>query len=42
MRIAMIGTGCVGLVSSDCFSEFGTEVISVDEDAATHRLSDVG
>ena len=33
MRIAMIGTGCVGLVSGACFSEFGVDVICVDSDA---------
>ncbi|MGE5766066.1 MAG: UDP-glucose dehydrogenase family protein [Bacteroidota bacterium] len=33
MRIAMVGTGYVGLVSGACFSEFGTEVICVDKDA---------
>ena len=33
MRIAMIGTGYVGLVSGACFSEFGAEVICVDMDA---------
>ena len=33
MRIAMIGTGYVGLVSGACFSEFGAEVIGVDMDA---------
>ena len=34
MRIAMIGTGYVGLVSGACLSEFGHEVICVDKDAA--------
>jgi UDPglucose 6-dehydrogenase len=34
MRIAMIGTGYVGLVSGTCFSEFGTEVVCVDVDEA--------
>lgn len=34
MRIAMVGTGYVGLVSGACFSDFGHEVICVDKDAA--------
>jgi len=34
MRIAMIGTGYVGLVSGTCFSEFGIDVVCVDKDAA--------
>jgi UDPglucose 6-dehydrogenase len=33
MRIAMIGTGYVGLVSGACFSEFGHHVTCVDVDA---------
>ena len=32
MRVAMIGVGYVGLVSGACFSEFGVDVICVDED----------
>jgi UDPglucose 6-dehydrogenase len=32
MRIAMIGTGYVGLVSGACFSDFGHEVRCVDKD----------
>jgi UDPglucose 6-dehydrogenase len=34
MRIAMVGTGYVGLVSGACFSEFGVDVACVDKDAA--------
>jgi UDPglucose 6-dehydrogenase len=33
MRVAMIGTGYVGLVSGACLSEFGHSVICVDKDA---------
>jgi UDPglucose 6-dehydrogenase len=33
MRIVMIGTGYVGLVSGACFSDFGHQVCCVDKDA---------
>ena len=34
MKIAMIGTGYVGLVSGICFSDFGHDVVCVDKDAS--------
>ena len=34
MRIAMIGSGYVGLVSGACFAQFGHDVVCVDKDAA--------
>ncbi len=36
MRIAMIGTGYVGLVSGVCFSDFGHDVICVDK--SEHKI----
>ena len=32
MKIVMLGTGYVGLVTGACFSEFGYDVICVDKD----------
>ena len=34
MKIVMIGTGYVGLVSGACFSDFGHHVVCVDKDAS--------
>ncbi len=42
MRIAMIGTGYVGLVSGACFSEFGVDVVCVDKDAAKIAMLEDG
>ncbi len=42
MRIAMIGTGYVGLVSGVCFSDFGHDVICVDKDPGKIALLEAG
>ena len=42
MRIVMVGSGYVGLVSGVCFSEFGTDVVCVDKDAAKIRDLNAG
>ena len=38
MRIAIIGTGYVGLVSGACFSDFGHDVICVDKNPAKQNM----
>jgi UDPglucose 6-dehydrogenase len=42
MRVAMIGTGYVGLVSGACFADFGHVVTCVDKDAAKIDQLNVG
>ena len=42
MKIAMIGTGYVGLVSGVCFSDFGHDVICVDKDPAKIAMLETG
>jgi len=42
MRIAVIGTGYVGLVSGVCFSEFGFDVTCVDMDPKKIRQLEAG
>ena len=42
MRIAMIGTGYVGLVSGACLSEFGHHVTCVDKDASKIEMLERG
>ena len=42
MKIAVIGTGYVGLVSGVCFSDFGHDVICVDKDEAKIRKLEQG
>jgi UDPglucose 6-dehydrogenase len=42
MKIAMIGTGYVGLVSGVCFSDFGHDVVCVDKNPAKIQMLERG
>jgi UDPglucose 6-dehydrogenase len=42
MKIAVIGTGYVGLVAGACFAESGNDVVCVDKDAAKIRTLRAG
>ena len=42
MRITMVGSGYVGLVSGACFSDFGHDVICVDKDASKIAALEAG
>ena len=42
MRIVMIGSGYVGLVSGACLSDFGHDVVCVDKDTAKIAALDAG
>ena len=42
MRIAMVGSGYVGLVSGTCFADFGHSVVCVDKDAGKIDLLKAG
>ena len=42
MRIAMIGTGYVGLVSGACFADFGHEVVCIDKDESKIEALNAG
>jgi UDPglucose 6-dehydrogenase len=42
MKIAMVGSGYVGLVSGACFADFGHEVVCIDKDASKIERLDNG
>jgi UDPglucose 6-dehydrogenase len=42
MRIAVVGTGYVGLVTATCFAESGNDVIGIDKDPAKIDVLDSG
>ncbi|KPF93980.1 UDP-glucose 6-dehydrogenase [Novosphingobium sp. AAP83] len=42
MKIAMVGSGYVGLVSGACFADFGHDVVCIDKDASKIASLDQG
>ena len=42
MKVAVVGTGYVGLVTATCLAESGNEVIGVDKDARKIDTLDAG
>ncbi|GEN99624.1 UDP-glucose 6-dehydrogenase [Novosphingobium sediminis] len=42
MKIAMVGSGYVGLVSGACFADFGHDVVCIDKDASKIERLQVG
>ncbi len=42
MRIVIIGSGYVGLVSGACFADFGHDVVCIDKDASKIALLEAG
>src|SRR5207249_5143561 len=42
VRIAVIGTGYVGLVTATCLAESGNDVIGIDKDARKIEVLDTG
>ena len=42
MKLAVIGTGYVGLVTGTCFAEMGNDVICVDNDADKIEMLNMG
>ena len=42
MKIAIVGTGYVGLVTGTCFAEIGVNVICVDTNSEKNRSVETG